>query len=89
MTVYHLNGLNLPRTSRQQFATGTAVKKFSLKKGDLIFFATKGRGRVSHVGIYAGGGLFIHAPKSGTRIRTEKLSNKYFKRVYVGARSYL
>jgi cell wall-associated NlpC family hydrolase len=89
MTIYQLNGLDLPRTSREQFVTGIPVDRSSLEKGDLIFFATKGRGRVTHVGIYAGNGLFIHAPKSGRNIRTESLSTKYFRRTYVGARSYL
>jgi cell wall-associated NlpC family hydrolase len=89
MTVYRLNGLNLPRSSRQQYRAGTPVPRNRLRPGDLVFFDISGRGTVSHVGLYAGSGRFIHAPKSGGTIRTENLQNRYFKRRYVGARSYL
>jgi len=88
MTVYQLNGLDLPRTSREQFVTGTPVDRSSLEKGDLIFFAAVGD-KVSHVGIYAGNGLFIHAPGRGKIIRTDSLAKEYFSRAYIGARSYL
>jgi hypothetical protein len=89
MVVYQLNGLNLPRSSREQYRVGTPVKQNKLSRGDLVFFATSGGRRVSHVGIYAGGGRFIHAPRRGKRIRTELLTNRYFKARYVGARTYL
>ncbi len=89
MTVYRLNGLNLPRSSREQYRTGTPVPRNRLQPGDLVFFDTSGRGTVSHVGLYAGSGRFIHAPKSGGTIRSEQLQNPYFKRRYVGARDYL
>jgi cell wall-associated NlpC family hydrolase len=88
MTVYQLNGLDLPRTSREQFVTGTPVDRSSMEKGDLIFFAAVGD-KVSHVGIYAGNGLFIHAPGRGKIIRTDALAKEYFSRAYTGARSYL
>jgi cell wall-associated NlpC family hydrolase len=89
MTVYRLNGLNLPRSSREQYRVGTPISRSQLSQGDLVFFATSGGRRVSHVGIYAGGGRFIHAPKQGKRIRTESLSNSYFRSRYLGARTYL
>jgi hypothetical protein len=88
MTVYQLNGLDLPRTSREQFVTGNAVPGASPEKGDLLFFAGDGE-KVSHVGIYVGGGRFIHAPGKGKRIRTDSLEKDYFSRKYIGARSYL
>jgi len=88
MTVYQLNGLDLPRTSREQFGSGTPVDRSSLEKGDLIFFAAAGD-KVSHVGIYAGNGLFIHASGRGKKIRTDPLAKEYFSRAFVGARSYL
>jgi len=89
MTVYRLNGLNLPRSSRQQYRRGSPIERHRIQRGDLVFFATSGRGVVSHVGIYAGGGRFIHAPKSGGTIRTDSIKNGYFSRRYVGARNYL
>jgi cell wall-associated NlpC family hydrolase len=64
------------------------VKRGTLRPGDLVFFATSGTGSVSHVGIYTGGGRFIHAPKSGGTIRTASMNNTYFRRRYLGARSY-
>jgi cell wall-associated NlpC family hydrolase len=89
MTVYRLNGLNLPRVSREQYKTGTPITRSQLLRGDLVFFATSGGRRVSHVGIYAGNGKFIHAPRKGKRIRAESLSNSYFRSRYLGARTYL
>ncbi len=88
MTVYRLNGLELPRNSRSQFNTGTRIQHDALQKGDLVFFATDGRRRVSHVGIYTGQSKFIHASGRGKRIRTSSLSNTYFKKRYMGARRY-
>lgn len=89
MAVYRLNGLKLPRTSREQYRTGTRVNRANLEKGDLVFFDTHGNGRVSHVGIYTGRGTFVHAPRTGKTVRTSSLSNQYYKRRYAGGRSYL
>ena len=89
MVVYRLNGLDLPRASGQQFQAGTPVKRGQLAKGDLVFFATAGGSRVSHVGIYVGNGNFLHAPGKGRTIRLSPLSNTYYKTRYLGARSYL
>lgn len=89
MVSYRLNGLNLPRNSRAQFRSGRPVDKKHLQQGDLVFFATRGGTRVTHVGMYVGDGKFIHAPRSGKTVRIASLSSKYFKRTYVGAKTYL
>ena len=89
MTVYQLNGLELPRTSRQQWKTGIPVGRHQLRKGDLVFFATSGGRRVTHVGIYAGENSFIHAPRRGKTIRITTLSKSYYSKRYIGARRYL
>ena len=89
MTVYQLNGLDLPRTSRQQWHTGAPVRRRELARGDLVFFATAGGKRVSHVGIYVGDNRFIHAPGRGKYIRVASLSNKYYRKRYLGGRRYL
>lgn len=89
MTVYRLNGLELPRHSAAQFDAGEAVSSRALEAGDLVFFRTGSRGRISHVGIYTGDGQFIHAPGSGKHIRTASLSNSYFRSRYAGARRYI
>jgi cell wall-associated NlpC family hydrolase len=86
--VYRINGLSIPRTSRDQHAGGAAVKRGKLRGGDLVFFAARGKA-VSHVGVYAGGGSFIHAPRSGQSIRRDSLDGPAWSRLYVGARSYL
>ena len=89
MMVYRLNGFDLPRSSKQQWKTGSPVKRSQLLKGDLVFFATSGGKRVSHVGIYMSGGKFLHAPGRGREIKSNSLYDTYFKSRYVGARSYL
>ena len=89
MAVYKLNGFDLPRTSRQQYQTGVCITQKDLSKGDLVFFDTSGGRVVSHVGIYVGDGKFIHAPRKGKTVRVSSLSNRYYRKRYVGARSYL
>ena len=89
MVAYQLNGLDLPRSSRQQWKAGRPVNRRQLARGDLVFFATSGGKRVSHVGIYTGNGQFLHAPRRGRKIQESSLSNTYYKTRYLGARSYL
>jgi gamma-D-glutamyl-L-lysine dipeptidyl-peptidase len=88
MTVYRLNGLDLPRSSLSQWHTGRTVGKNDLKKGNLVFFRTAGNGRISHVGIYAGNGQFIHAPGKGKKVRKSSLDSRYYKIRYAGAKTY-
>lgn len=87
--VYQLNGLSLPRISRDQFNTGKFVLKSHLQAGDLVFFTTNKSKVVNHVGIYIGNGKFIHAPGKGKKVTIANLENNYWKRVYRGARKYL
>jgi hypothetical protein len=88
MVVYQLNGLELPRTSGEQWKAGRPVGAQELSRGDLVFFATRGRNRVSHVGIYLGGDAFLHAPRRGHSIQLASLSSDYYRERYLGARSY-
>jgi len=87
--VYRLNGLRLPRSSQAQFDAGSPVDLDSARPGDLLFFATGGGGRISHVGLYVGEGAFIHAPRPGQGIRQDGLSDRYFQKAFVGVRTYL
>lgn len=89
LAVYHVNGMNLPRTSWEQYKRGTLIQKNHLKIGDLVFFKTVVGKAVSHVGIYAGKDLFIHAPGRNKTVRMDSLSNKFYEDRYVGACSYL
>jgi hypothetical protein len=89
MTVYQLNGLNMPRSSKAQWKVGMPIDRDQLSQGDLVFFATTGSGEVSHVGIYLGENNIIHAPGWGKKIRIDSLSKKYYRRHFVGMKSYL
>ncbi|MGZ5498372.1 MAG: NlpC/P60 family protein [Candidatus Aminicenantales bacterium] len=87
--VYQLNGLAMPRSVRDQYQSGTAVPENRLMKGDLVFFAATPGGPLSHVGIYIGDGVFIHAPGSGKNVRRESLESSWFRSHFSGARAYL
>jgi len=77
--------MRLPRTSRGLSRVGTSVAKNRLKTGDLVFFNTSKRA-YSHVGIYVGDGKFIHAPRTGTFVRVDSMSNNYWKKRFDGAK---
>jgi cell wall-associated NlpC family hydrolase len=89
MAVYQLNGLDLPRSSKEQYRLGEPVGRNDLARGDLVFFSTGRDGKVSHVGIYVGNGRFIHAPGRGKKVSVDSVSRSYFARCYAGGRTYL
>ncbi len=78
-------GLKLPRTSAEIAREGESIKSSELKKGDLVFFNTRGH-RNSHVGIYLGDKKFVHAPRAGAVVRIESMDIAYWKKRYNGAR---
>ncbi|MDY0163828.1 C40 family peptidase [Desulfobotulus sp.] len=88
MTVYQLHGMELPRSSADQFLAGDPVGLDSLEKGDLVFFSIRNPRRIDHVGIYSGDGKFIHAPGRNKHIREAALSETYFRSRFKGARRY-
>jgi peptidoglycan DL-endopeptidase CwlO len=71
-------GVSLPHSSRQQFSRGHSVPKSDLRSGDLVFFYSD----ISHVGLYAGNGQVIHAPRPGKSVEYIKMSYM----PYAGAR---
>jgi cell wall-associated NlpC family hydrolase len=85
--VYQLMGYSIPRTSREQFKVGAAVDRAGLREGDLVFFGKDQT--ISHVGIYVGGGRFVHAPKRGEEIRVDRLEGGRYEERYRGARRYI
>lgn len=78
-------GKDIPRTSYEQSKFGQAVDKKDLQVGDLVFFDTMGKGRVSHVGMYVGNNEFVHAANSKDGIKKSKLTG-YYETHYKGAR---
>ena len=66
--IFELNGITIPRVSKDQAKVGEKISKKNLQKGDLIFFDDKESSQVSHVGIYLGNGKFIHASKFHKKI---------------------
>lgn len=85
--VYNLCGVNIPRTSAEQFRTGDRVAREALKDGDLVFFGASSD-RINHVGIYVGNGRFVHAPRRGDEIKVSAIDEKYFSERFVGAKRY-
>jgi cell wall-associated NlpC family hydrolase len=79
-------GLDLPHSSREQFTLGHAVARDTLQAGDLVFFRSTRGGGISHVGLYAGDGLFVHAARHAGRVRVDALSAPYYAARYAGAR---
>ncbi len=74
------------RTPADQYKMGTAVSKENLKKGDIVFFAGTYASGISHVGIYAGNGQFLHAPNSRSTVSYSDLNSGYWAEHYYGAR---
>jgi peptidoglycan DL-endopeptidase CwlO len=84
MYVYSAYGISLPHYTVSQSQMGLAVSKANLEAGDLVFFNTEGF--ISHVGIYIGGGQFIHASSGSKKITVSDLDSSYYSTRYVGAR---
>ena len=77
---YAKAGIEIPRTTYSQYGIGEPVSRSELQPGDLLFFD-----HVGHVGMYVGGGRFIHAPHTGTVVQFGTLSGWYLQN-FVGAR---
>ncbi|WP_410496934.1 SH3 domain-containing C40 family peptidase [Cellulosilyticum sp. ST5] len=82
--VYAGFDIDISRVSYMQAKDGIPVTKSQLQPGDLVFFDTSGvnNGRISHVGIYAGNGQFLHAD-STRGVMLSRLSSNYYTRNYV------
>lgn len=79
--VYAEAGIQLPRTAESQQGAVMRIGRESLAPGDLVFF----RLPQPHVGIYAGGGEFIHAPGSGRGVEIARIGEPWFQLAFAGA----
>jgi peptidoglycan DL-endopeptidase CwlO len=78
--VFAQMGVSLPHSSYAMYGMGTPVSISQLEPGDLVFFTG-----ASHMGIYIGGGQFIHAPHTGDVVKISSLSG-YYSSNFAGAR---
>ncbi len=81
MYVFQQHGVSLPHYSGAQFLLGEKIAPADLEPGDVVFFGSP----VHHVGIYVGGGYFIHAPRTGDFVKLSLLAERSD---YAGARRY-
>ncbi len=79
--VFRQHGVNLPHYSGSQFGLGEKVAAQRPAAGDVVFFGSP----IHHVGIYVGGGYFIHAPRTGDFVKISKLADRSD---FAGARRY-
>lgn len=77
-------GIEVPRTTTEQYRQSEHLKLANLQPGDLLFFRISRR-KPSHVGIYVGGGRFVHAPSSGKRVAYASLGDPYWNTRVIGA----
>lgn len=73
-------GVSLPRTTYSQWDVGHHVERSELQTGDLVFFDGLG-----HMGMYVGGGNFIHAPHTGDVVKISSLNDSWYADTYQGA----
>lgn len=81
-------GIQVPRTTGLQWRHARTPRREHLVPGDLLFFRM-GASKSRHVGIYAGDGVFIHAPSSGKRVGRASMDNPFWRRRLIGAKTFL
>ena len=85
--VYGTFGISVGRTPAEQYSAGTVVNKANLQPGDIVLFAGTGSSSISHTGIYAGNGQFIHSPNSRSTVSYSDLTSGYWsEHFYCGIR---
>jgi peptidoglycan DL-endopeptidase CwlO len=80
MYSYSQVGISLPRTTYTQWNAGPHVARSQLQPGDLVFFNNLG-----HMGMYVGGGNFIHSPHTGDVVKISSLNDSWYASTYMGA----
>jgi cell wall-associated NlpC family hydrolase len=85
MWVYGQFGVSLPHNEAGQLASGPSVAADDLQPGDVLAFANTYRRGLSHVGIYLGGGQFVHAGDESHGVLVDQLWDSYWGPRFVGA----
>lgn len=85
--VYRQLGVQVGRSAQEQFRQAQPVALENLTPGDLVFYRLRTKA-VSHVGIYAGDGRFIHAPSLGKRVSYALMADSYWQKRFAGAGRY-
>ena len=86
-TCYRVHGVTVPRDADQQFQVGKPISKDALQSGDMVFFGSS-EDDITHVGMYAGDGMFVHA-SSGRGVVVSPLFQGWYLEHYQGARRVL
>jgi len=76
-------GKSVPRTTGGLWKGLAPVDDRDMRVGDLLFFSIAGK--MSHVGLYLGGGRFVHAPSSGKVVSVETLTSDYYRQAFIRA----
>ena len=75
MAAWAAGGVSLPHYSVAQYEAATPISAGQLRPGDLLFWGTTSSpSSIHHVGLYAGGGMMIHAPRTGRTVSIEPMS---------------
>ncbi|WBF65280.1 MAG: C40 family peptidase [Candidatus Kinetoplastibacterium crithidii] len=76
--------LDLPRTTKKLIKVGKSISKKKIRTGDLVFFKTNYN--QLHVGIYVKDDIFIHAPRTGKKIKFDYINSEYWSKKYITSR---
>ncbi len=84
-------GIKLPRSTREMInLDAPLVSRNDLEPGDIVFFNNRGRGRVSHAGIYIGDDQFIHSSSSRSGgVRVDSMDDRYWRTSFMEAKRVL
>ena len=84
---YLAAGLDVPHNTKKLKNISRPIGLKKVRRGDLLFFKENGT-KYSHVGIYVGNRLFVHAPTTGQKVRKDSLANPYWKKSFIEVRRF-
>ena len=84
---YKEAGMIVPRTAEAQYKKARKIELKDAQEGDVLFFSTYAPGP-THVGIYLGGGRFIHSPSEGKKVQIVDVEKNYWKKNFYAAATF-